>query len=425
MQIGRHVRSIGFLICGLVLLVGLMSPTVGEATTYYTATTGNDSNPGTSTAPFGTLARGVSALQPGDTLYVRGGTYSEYTLDSIPGGTSWSAPVTVAAYPGETVVLQPRDYRVLHFEGSNTHYIVIDGLILDGSYVTYDAVKITSGSSTGTADHIRLKNCEVRNAPYQGILITEGSDANEFLNLKVHDNGTTDFNHGFYITSGNNLIERSAIYRNAGWGVHLYTGDTSGAASSNIVRNNQIYNNARVGNRGPGILLGSGTGNMAYNNLLWGNNGGIQVDYGAAAQTKVYYNTVYNNRSFGITVGSGSSQAVIRNNIVYKNGGGTSGALSNQGSGTTLDHNLAGPDPKFVNAAAANFHLQSNSPAINKGMGVSEVATDYDSVARPQGAGYDIGGYEYYSGTPQSATHPAGSSTTFAPSSPTGIQVVN
>src|SRR5437773_2199378 len=73
---------------------------------YYVSPTGSDDNSGTLAEPFLTLAKGVSVLQPGDTLYVRGGTYVEALNNDIPGGTSWSAPVTVAAFPGEAAIIQ-------------------------------------------------------------------------------------------------------------------------------------------------------------------------------------------------------------------------------------------------------------------------------------------------------------------------------
>ncbi|MGZ6792340.1 MAG: hypothetical protein ACXVFV_05260, partial [Mycobacteriales bacterium] len=41
--------------------------------TYYVSTTGSDTAAGTLSAPWRTVKRGMQALYPGDTLYVRGG----------------------------------------------------------------------------------------------------------------------------------------------------------------------------------------------------------------------------------------------------------------------------------------------------------------------------------------------------------------
>src|SRR5437870_7676742 len=75
--------------------------------TYYVSTTGSDSNPGTLSQPFATINHGASVLQSSDALYIRAGTYAESLVNAVPGGTSWTAPVTVAAYPNETVILRP------------------------------------------------------------------------------------------------------------------------------------------------------------------------------------------------------------------------------------------------------------------------------------------------------------------------------
>ena len=162
------------------------------ATDYYVATNGSDSNPGTISQPFRTIAKGVSVLTPGETCFVGSGTYAESLQGTIPGGTSWSSPVTVAAYPGDTVTIQPPSvlYRALFFAGSSEHYIIVQGFIINAKNVTYDAVKITDYSAGGAANHIRITDCEIENAPMQGILTTDGAGYNEFIGDNVHNNGT-------------------------------------------------------------------------------------------------------------------------------------------------------------------------------------------------------------------------------------------
>src|SRR4051812_48525845 len=71
------------------------SPSSGSPLTAYVSTTGNDRNAGTIGAPWLTLRYAVSRLKAGDTLYIRGGTYtgSANTIDdsasTVPGGASW------------------------------------------------------------------------------------------------------------------------------------------------------------------------------------------------------------------------------------------------------------------------------------------------------------------------------------------------
>ncbi|PTL35898.1 hypothetical protein CLG94_09105 [Candidatus Methylomirabilis limnetica] len=369
--------------------------TATAGNTYYVATTGNDGYPGTETQPFRTLSRGVSVLIPGDTLYVMSGTYAESLMHNIPAGTSWSAPITVAAAPGHTVTLKPDlgAEFVLHFQGPQ-QYIVIDGLILDGANATYGVVKITwsvSGDPTTAAHHIRLQNSEVRNASAlggqasgQGVLVAGQADWNEFINLNVHHNGLTSFDHGFYIQSSHNVVEHCSVHDNAGYGVHLYN-EYGRRTDSNVVRNNAVFNNGWRG-----ILLGSGDGNIAYNNVVWGNRGGIRVSFGNPTNSKVYNNTTYNNTDYGILVETGTG-AIAQNNIAYMNG---TPEIQDTATSSVIGHNLVGIDPQFVNAAAADFRLQPGSLAIDAGIAVSLVTTDIAGTLRPQGRGDDIGAFE-------------------------------
>jgi len=63
---------------GLVLLLSATA----EAATYYVAP--GDDITGTLAQPFRTLGQGVSVLRPGDTLYVRAGTYNGVINNTIP-----------------------------------------------------------------------------------------------------------------------------------------------------------------------------------------------------------------------------------------------------------------------------------------------------------------------------------------------------
>ena len=296
MNMRVHLQGMVGLICGLALLGSLVHAQNGETKTYYVATAGSDSNPGTEEEPFQTLGRGVRDLRPGDTLYVKNGTYTG-GLEFIPSGTSWDDPVTVAASPGHSPVLVSPEQHSAALYLATSRYVVIDGFIMDGTNTDH-GIKITWGFG-GTADHIRIQNSEIAYAG-EGIFVTEGSDGNEFINLQVHDNGTTDFDHGIYIRSSDNIVKDCSIHDNAGWGVHVYSGSGTGA-DNNIIRNNEIYDNGRSGSRGPGIILSSGSGNQAYQNDIWGNIGGIRIEN--ASDTYLDNNTVYGNRDFDINTG--------------------------------------------------------------------------------------------------------------------------
>jgi hypothetical protein len=64
---------------------------------------GDDASAGTEAAPWKTLAHALRKLKPGDTLYLRGGTYYEKSVLSRSG--TEESPITIASYPGELAVI--------------------------------------------------------------------------------------------------------------------------------------------------------------------------------------------------------------------------------------------------------------------------------------------------------------------------------
>jgi hypothetical protein len=429
----------------LILLFALLVSTnaqVPAGITYYVATNGADTNVGTEAQPFKTLVKGVSVLKPGDMLLVKEGLYEEELRGNIPSGESWSRPVTLRAYPGHRVIIQPKAgagaFRVIGFTGSQ-HHIIVDGFILDGTNVQYETIKI-SGNSDRTVPsptYIRIMNNEIRNAgaatnsngQYRyfsaGILTTGEANYIEYIHNVIHNNGVTDFDHGIYHTSSYSLIEGNVIYGNMGSGIKVGWGQN---AVDNVVRNNIIFdNNAAQGadgkkkqGRGIGVYAGSGT--LIYNNVIWGAHFiGIDVTYGGN-NARVYNNTVLNNTGYGIAIGFGSdgsdtaANTTVKNNIVFQQSN-FPAIFDSRGINTVVENNLTfgmnpdidadaktntimrnnfeNVDPKFLDVTSRNFALQSSSPAIDKGIVIGEVPFDIANTQRPQGTGYDIGAYEF------------------------------
>ena len=380
----------GALITFALVIAGVLIPGTAAAASYYTATSGSDSNPGTITQPFRTITKGLSVMVAGDTLYVRGGTYPGITSDTtaLPSGTSWSNPITIAAYSSEVVHISGG----INTANPTNRYIIFNGLTV------HNQVRIASG-----ANHIRHINCDISGALHDasGVLIPQhaGSDYNEFINCKIHDNGdcavsctSGTVGHGLYIATSNNLIDGVESYNNGHLGIQIYASNTT-TPSNNIIRNSSFHHNQTAyKTSGQGITVGVGDNNLVYNNLVYSNLGGIDLGYGGT-NTKIYNNTVYGNRDYGLQIRNTSGASVV-NNIVYQTGT----AISNSGTNTTLSSNLT-TNPSFVNAAAADFRLQPGSTALDQGVALSAVTVDRTGLTRPQGARYDIGAYEYASST--------------------------
>ncbi|GAK57194.1 parallel beta-helix repeat protein [Candidatus Vecturithrix granuli] len=167
-----------------------------------------------------------------------------------------------------------------------------------------------------------------------------------------------------------------------------------------IVRNNFIWN-----------IIGSGSG-----------GGGIDVSNHSAYPTnniQIVHNTIYNVSQDGILMGKWHpvNNGVVQNNIIVR--ATDTGIQFYDISKGTADYNtvydtgeyydgIATPfsggahdlhvDPLFVNPAARDLHLQTQSPLLDQGTDAG-VTTDIDGNSRPQGAGYDIGADEF-SGDP-------------------------
>ena len=206
-------------------------------------------------------------MKAGDKLAIREGTYNEViNTQAIPTGTS-SSPVTITAYSGETVTLKPSSgYAAIQIVGNSRKYITFNRLIIDAANTTDYAVNLDGVMESG-AGHIRFTNCEIRNAPRSGVLIGRRSNFNEFINCNIHDNGRDGVSYGLYIQSSNNLIEGGKIHHNSGYGVHIYNGYSGQRANNNVIRKNLVYSNCTNDPESAGILIGSGDGNMASNNM--------------------------------------------------------------------------------------------------------------------------------------------------------------
>jgi len=390
-------------LCGSFFLFILLGPIAAQGATYYVSLSGKDSNSGTSTsAPFRTLLRAVQPLRPGDTLYLRGGTWTEQ-LDLMKYNTSGTSGkyIKIAGYPGETVTIRYAEplaggYGPIKARGASG-YLIFENFVLDG----INMPAATGWQITSSNHHFVLRNLEIKNFRYNGIY-TAGNDI-QVINCKIHDNKpptSTGYYYGIYASRGSNLlIQGNQIYNNSGGGLHLYPGPLAAP----LIKNNSIHNNNYQAKSPVGgiILYGSSSGAISnakvYNNLVYrngtsssGSATGIRLHN--TTGTKLLNNTIYANKTYGLQVSSNNSSTVAQNNIIYGN---SAGNYSNLSSSTTYTNNIT-TDPKFVSASSNNFQLQSSSPAVNKGVFLSTVPNDYRNIARPKGATHDIGGYENY-----------------------------
>jgi parallel beta-helix repeat protein len=385
---------IGAFFCNQVLTLSQSSPKI-----YYVAKNGRDSNSGSINDPFLTIKQCVRVVAAGESCVVRGGNYNEHFINIGPGytasGTSWSNPITLKSYPGESVVVgNLYEDSIMTFYGTNDLFWIVDGFVFDGS-TGWRCCDSAGGLIGGSGRSVRIQNSEVKYG------VSNGLDANgsnwELLNLNVHHNGTqlgrVQF-HGIYWSGTGLLIDGGSYHDNKGYGVHIFS---SGATtiSNNTVRNIFAYGNAAPsGQTGSGgIILSAGSNNSAYNNVIFNNvENGLDIDY-RCANCSAYNNTIYGNYNWGIQVGSNTSttNTILRNNVVY----GNLNSIKDRGTGTVASNNMT-TNPLFVNASGGDFSLQAGSGAIGAGMNLSSIFTT-DILGRPRSTSgaFDLGAYAY------------------------------
>ena len=89
----------------LAFLSALIGAASVFATTYHVAKTGSDGSAGTQAAPYLTIGKAASVMQPGDSAIIHAGEYREW-VQPPRGGTSETARIVYKAAPGERPVVK-------------------------------------------------------------------------------------------------------------------------------------------------------------------------------------------------------------------------------------------------------------------------------------------------------------------------------
>jgi parallel beta-helix repeat protein len=445
------------------LFIFFCVPTFAYAATYYVSTTGSDTNSGTQAQPWLTIQKAADTVVAGDTVLVRGGEYMVYGKDRQIAVKNSGTPadyITIKSYPGETVTIKG-DYTKSGQSAwygiviPGTSYIKIEGLTIKGFHAAVGCK--APGHHVIIQNNIAMYNSESGISSANAVTGTaRGCDYLTIEGNTVHDNG--------YYENGTPAI---GYYEGGGSGISIgaqglqpYIFDTDYSHIHSIIRGNTVYHNydgtgGSLANPlthtdGNGIIMDM-TGNypptLIENNIVF-DNGGKCIQLFGAQNIWVTGNTCYHNatdilnthpNNQGEITGWASPNFILKNIHIQNNiasaladkdiiflpdivaselsmqnniwfGGVFRGSYSPKGSNYILT------DPLFVNASVnpniANFHLNSNSPAINNGTGnpySASQANDFDGVFRPQGNGYDIGAYEFVSGVaPTSTPTPTG-----------------
>ena len=479
-------------------------------TSFYVATTGNDSNPGTQSAPWRTVQHAADTARAGSTVNVRAGIYEELVSINASGNAS-DGFITLRSYPGETAVLDATHFapsgRQAVLTIHNQSYIRIEGFEIRNFRTAVHRLSPLGISVMGSGSHIELLKNNVhhieqtfdgRDAPGRGDngfgIAVYGTDAkmpitdliidgNEVHHLKtgsseslVVNGNVTNFRITHNVVHDNNNIGIDVI------GFERTAPDPAvDQARDGVVSGNLVYNIHSRGNpayqneeNSHGIYVDGGTRVLIEQNIIHDDDFGIELasehkdratSYITARNNLIYHchtagvsiggyaperghtdhstvvnNTLYENDTSG--TGSGEFQMqwnmagnIFANNIVYAGPrcliSINKSQLDKGQPSVTIDHNLyycasgaqastwAGAsatvtgfdkyvessgndrhshflDPHFVDAAAHNFHLQSDSPALHAGTtdGGPLGELDLDGAPRVTSGKVDIGCYQ-------------------------------
>ncbi|MDX2213845.1 MAG: right-handed parallel beta-helix repeat-containing protein [Oculatellaceae cyanobacterium bins.114] len=381
------------------------------AFTYYVSGSGSDNGDGlTPQTAFRNIQKAADLTQPGDTVYVMDGTYTnQYPNDDVlritRSGTE-NAWITYKAYPGSQPKIVSANWNAIAVRGAS--YIIIDGFELQGNSDSVTLAQataeknnlnnpLTSGNgikvgpslsdSPTYSHHVIVRNNKVSKFPGGGITVLQ-SDYVTIENNIVHDNA-------FYSPYGNSGI---SLFQS--WNFDSFTGHKM------IIRNNIVYNNANYipyyrANRlsdGNGIIVDDTQHTqtdspfdpyqgrtLVENNLVY-YNGGRGISTYKADHVDIFYNTVYYNmRSLprpdaDVNVNLSNDIRILNNIIVTNRRPATTSSNSTNVIGdynvifnaTTHairgNNDLINVNPQFTDPLAGNFTLLSTSPALNQGI---------------------------------------------------------
>ena len=242
----RLSRAILIIFClllgqGAGLLQFLLAETEGAS--YYAAPSGHPTGDGSIGNPWDlqTALSGPASVRPGDTIWLRGGTYNGRYTALLRGSSS--APIKVRSYSGEWAKID--DVGVTVADSPNI-------LTVGGAYTWYWGFEITSSNWIRDTS---IPGSQVRGgavAILQDAALT--GDGLKFINLVVHDTGG---GFGLWKEATNAEIYGCVVYYN-GW-TGPDRGHGHGIYGQNLTGTKRVVDNIVFSNFSHGIqVFGSG-----------------------------------------------------------------------------------------------------------------------------------------------------------------------
>lgn len=391
------------------------TPPSATGSTYYVSASGSDFNPGTENQPWRTLQRAADTAIAGDLVLVNDGFYAGFR--SVNSGTA-NNPITFRARGSNAVINSRNSMTADNINIENNDYITVSGFKVMNS--ARDGIRIA------VARNVTVSNNTISGSRRFGIL-TGFAPAIQLINNDVSNSSE----HGIYVSNSNSsndnpVLRNNRSYNNGQNGIQL-NGDpnaggdgllTGAVIEKNVIRDNQL--------KGLSIISSSDSiirNNIIYNNGIQAGAGGIHIveEIGTAVHSNnntIVNNTIVESRIAAIRINANNINNVVFNNIAI---GRYSVAL--EGSGNFMDSasnfQSTSTTELFVNQGLADFHLLNGASVINAGKAAfgekNAPSDDFDGNTRPQGAGFDIGAYEFVVNSVTGTTTPPATPPTIPP----------
>ncbi|MDW8308061.1 MAG: immunoglobulin domain-containing protein [Verrucomicrobiales bacterium] len=392
---------------------------------YYVSPTGNDANPGTMELPFATVAKAVSVAQPGNLIYVRGGTY--YPTQTIVVNRS-GAPdqwIKLWAYPGELPVLdfvnQPygssnHGFRFTtnasywHVKGLEIARAGDNGIKVEGRHCIFELLRLRQNRDTGLqigfshqsvnpggelAAYIQVINCDSWGNFDPD---NNGADADGFA-AKMHsgrgivfigcrawenaDDGWDLFESDASVVISNCWTWKSGLGQGNGNGFKL-GGNGSGGDSRGT---HYVYRSVAFGHRVNGFTQNSHKDGLVIEHCLSFSNGPSGYNYFMEGSLNSGKRNVFRNNVSIPRSGTNTGGFIADNNPIEQNNSWNLPVTANAADYLSLLESAAAAPRQPDGSLPAGFaRLVAGSDLIDKGVDVGQPFA---------GAAPDLGPYEF------------------------------
>ncbi len=349
----------------------------------------------TLSTPFCSVQRAANVVAPGDTVYIRGGTYTH------PGGLrnaySGVFSVTRAGTASKPITFTKYENEVVNVRDTSLSYAIWLGSI-------YPAVI--------PAEHIIIDGLVVRNGYSSGIYIQEPNGV-IIRNNTIYDNGGVGNGAGITVAGGDDLlVENNRLYAN-GTGILLREyPSTDGGGSLNaaqgaqedvIIKDNFVYasgiNASNPGNSS-GISIRYGDGATIEGNIIW-DNADAGINGLGNVGIKILRNATFNawqpggnNAGIKYTVRGGGLNLGAFNIVSYNAGYAYEGdwGLGDLVMNNTIVHNDYLGMPVGYDMAVFNNIFSNNYPTNTGGQRETGISGSSDQIMTT--SDYNLIGFE-------------------------------